>query len=397
MTAVLSPPSIGGYRAAGAHFATSPIVTAPTTTTGTTRRIGFRDRTNELRSIFDLIRQSTTPSISDPKRGQQLSTGADSNNNNSSTNSNNTTAGSFGIAPRKKPAPQQTQEMRAFNDSASRFSNDLAQLAGTVANLTRLTQQGSGGSVGGSDAFEENSTEISRLTQVVRTRLGALHDDLNTLADLKQASSESMHSATIAKHNESVVSSLRSKLVGTGNTFRAVLQKRTQAMKDASNRRSRLLADRSSVTNSFDMAPAAGGSSSSSSAMFRGNQQYDDSGSTTEGAAASATASSTALVSQHRQSNLSYLRDRQAAVHEIEVAVREVSEIVQDFNRLVYEQDEFIVRIDDEVEQSLHAVTEGSGQLMQYLASLTSQRGFILKVLGILFLFLLFFGFFVVR
>ena len=128
------------------------------------------------------------------------------------------------MAIRKKPVQQQSQEMRRFNESASRFSTDLAQLAGTVANLTRLTQ-GSGGSIGGSDAFEENSTEISRLTQLVRTRLGALHDDLNALADLKQASNESMASNAITKHNEAVVSALRSKLVGAGNSFRAAGQR----------------------------------------------------------------------------------------------------------------------------------------------------------------------------
>lgn len=386
MTAVLSPGGSqfnrglgGSSSAAAAAFSTSP--TSPAGSAAGCR-IGFRDRTNELRSIFDIIRQSNTPSVADPKRGA----------NGAAAGSSSTSAADDGgqIVRRKQPVQQQSQEMRRFNESAARFSNDLASLAGTVANLTRLTQ-GSGGSVGGSDAFEENSVEISRLTQVVRTRLGALHDDLQSLAEQKEASNESMHSAAINKHNEAVVSALRSKLVGTGNSFRQVLQKRTQAMKDASTRRSKLLADRSS-----------GGSSSGSSFDFSAavraaaNGGGDDA-SSSDGAAAAAAGASSALMMQQRNSNISYLKDRQQAVHEIELAVREVSEIVQDFNRLVYEQDEFIVRIDNDVEDSLQNVNAGSNELMQYLVSLTSQRGFILKVLGVLFAFLLFFGFFVVR
>ncbi len=388
MTAVLSPT----LRQQQARVA-SPATSSPTGA-AVGARLGFRDRTNELRSIFDLIRQSTTPSVANPKGGAAASLSSSSS---SASGAAADDAASL-IAARKRPAlqQQQSQEMRRFNESAGRFSTDLAQLAGTVANLTRLTQ-GSGGSVGGSDAFEENSVEIARLTQVVRTRLGSLHDDLQSLADLKQASNESMqgsNNSAIAKHNEAVVSALRSKLVGTGNSFRQVLQKRTDAMKSASTRRSKLLADRGGDDIVFGSAAAVNKAGSGS--LFSRNRD-DDNPSATDGGAAASASSSSALMLQQRNSNIGYLKDRQAAVHEIEVAVREVSEIVQDFSRLVYEQDEFIVRIDNEVEESLVNVTEGSGQLMQYLSSLSSQRGFILKIMAVLFCFLMFFGFFVVR
>ena len=334
----------------------------------------FHDRTHELRQIFDLFKRQSTPSVAAPN-SSALTAAA---------------VASASSASAKKTVQQQSEELRRFNDAASRFSVDLSGLAETVANMTRLTQ-GSGASTAGADAFEENSAEISRLTQVVRSRLQQLHDDLNALAELKEASDASVHSTAVAKHNDAVVSALRSKLVGTGNSFRSVLQKRTQTMKDAGLRRSKLLADRSG-SYAFD---------GDASKMFRAAFSAagdDGGGGNADGTASSSGAgagTSSALTQQHR--NTSYLRDRQAAVHEIEVAVREVSEIVQDFTRLVYEQDETIVRIDNDVDDALNNVEAGTGELMKYMASLTSQRGFILKVLAVLFCFLLFFGFVIVR
>lgn len=332
----------------------------------------FRNRTQELHSIFDLLRKSSTASISN-------------------SNAIAAAAQQDGPVAKKRTIQQQSEELRRFNDSAARFSNELSSLAETVGNLTRLTQ-GAGAS-SGADAFEENSQEISRLTQVVRTRLGQLHDDLNDLADLKEASDASLSSASgnnaMTKHNGAVVAGLRSKLVGTGNNFRQVLQRRTQTMKDATNRRSKLLADRGAAGADFNAT-----SKSALMAAASAHQQHDDNNGGAN-AGVSGMTSSQALMTQNR--NLNYLRDRQQAVHEIEVAVREVGEIVQDFTRLVYEQDETIVRIDMDVEDALENVNAGSGELMKYLASLSSQRGFILKVLGVLFVFLLFFGFFIVR
>lgn len=333
----------------------------------------FRDRTQELHSIFDLLRKNSTVN---PNNMSSI---------NNMVNNNQIAAENPSAPAAKRTIQQQSEELRHFNDAASRFSVDLSTLAETVANLTRLTQ----GAGVGSDAFEENSQEITRLTQVVRSRLGQLHDDLNGLADLKEASdsasssssySSSSSTSAMSKHNGAVVAALRSKLVGTGNNFRQVMQRRTQVMKDASTRRSKLLADRPSS------------SSSPNSMMMNFNQQDESDKNNNNNNGQS---SNTALMQQNRSIN--YLRDRQQAVHEIEVAVREVGEIVQDFTRLVYEQDDTIIRIDNDVEDAVDNVNAGSGELMKYLASLSSQRGFILKVLGVLFVFLLFFGFFVVR
>lgn len=326
----------------------------------------FRDRTQELHSIFDMYRKSasTTPNsasaIAEAVRNEQKQNGG------------------VGAAAttRKSNVQQQSQEVRQFNDAASRFSLDLSGLAETVANLTRLTQ-GHGG-VSGNDAFDQNSQEIARITQLVKTRLGGLHDDLNDLADLKEAASSS--SNAMSKHNSAVLAALRSKLVGTGNNFRDVMQRRTQIMKDAAIRRAKLMADRSPA-----FAASASGDNNNN------NDDHNENGRLLGGDHAT----STALMQQNRNTN--YLRDRQQAVHEIELAVREVGEIVQDFTRLVYEQDETIIRIDNYVEDALENVNAGSGELMRYLASLNSQRGMILKILGVLFCFLLFFGFFVVR
>eukprot|EP00658_Telonema_sp_P-2_P012188 TRINITY_DN14643_c0_g1_i2.p1 TRINITY_DN14643_c0_g1~~TRINITY_DN14643_c0_g1_i2.p1 ORF type:complete len:104 (+),score=25.35 TRINITY_DN14643_c0_g1_i2:125-436(+) len=92
------------------------------------------------------------------------------------------------------------------------------------------------------------------------------------------------------------------------------------------------------------------------------------------------------------------IRDRyQRRVRDIESAVNEVGDIFRDFTTMVEEQNEGIIRIDQDVSSALTNVNAGTNELMKYLASLSNNRGLIIKIFAVLFAFLLFFGFVVVR
>lgn len=288
-----------------------------------------RDRSTELHQLFDSLRSSSDPVV--------------------------TSSSSAAAHP----------DVHVFNDFAQAFAKEISSASENIMNLTKLAQR--------QNVFDEDSQEISALTTVVKTQLQRLHNDMETLAGLKEhamkSQSGSLWSSATHKeadrHTTTVVDTLRSRLARTGQQFKGILQTRKDTLKDSALRRNKFTSDRST---SFE------------SALFRDQQSHEQ--------------QQQLMVSQ---SNTQYYRQRADAVREIEAAVSEVGELFQDFSRLVHEQDELIVRIDSNVDDALSDVHAGSNELMRYLASLSSNRGLILKIFGILFVFLIFFGFVVVR
>jgi syntaxin 5 len=308
-----------------------------------------RDRTQELYQLFEGVRAS-----------RQL----------------NSSASSGALAdPLRPTAPTSSaaagrQDLQVFNDFAQAFAKEISQVSENVMRLTKLMQQ--------QTLFDDKSKEIGSLTTIVKGSLGRLHDDMETLALLKDRAAAARSSqssswisrddsslAAASRHNDTVVDTLRSRLVKTGQQFKTVLQERTKTLKDTASRRNQFSSDR---PTSFE------------SALFReqdGGQQDMQ-------------------LTVHNSAS-QYYKQRYEAVREVEAAVMEVGELFQDFTRLVHEQDEVLVRIDNDVEDSLRNVNAGSNELLRYLSNLSSNRGLIIKILGVLFCFLLFFGFVVVR
>lgn len=262
-----------------------------------------------------------------------------------------------------------TEAMR-FNDCAKAFGSEIASVSENIGNLTKLIRQQS--------LFDDGSDQIGPLTSAIKSKLQQLHDDLEVLIELKaaavRAGSEGGWKQLLgvengkhdsAQHSETIVNTLRSRLVKTGQDFKTVLQQRTKNLTDAASRRNNLLSD---APRGAD-APMSGGGDASmqQQQLMVGN------------------------------SNSLYYRSRYDAVREIEAAVNEVSDIFHDFSILVAEQNELIVRIDQDVDSALLNVNAGTNELMRYLTSVSSNRGLILKIFGILFFFLMFFGFVVVR
>lgn len=255
-----------------------------------------------------------------------------------------------------------------FNEFAQAFAKEISSASDNIMNLAKLAQRQS--------VFEEDNGDISSLTTVVKTQLHRLHNDMETLVGLKEHAMRSQSSATnfwssgpackeADRHAATVVETLKSRLARTGQQFKTILQSRKETLKDSALRRNKFTSDRATTFES---------------ALFRDQQQHEH--------------QQQMLVSN---ANTQYYRQRADAVREIEAAVSEIGELFQDFSRIVHEQDELIVRIDSNVDEALTNVEAGSNELMRYLASLSSNRGLILKVFGILFFFLIFFGFVVVR
>lgn len=303
-----------------------------------------RDRSRELHQFFDSLRSVQAASGKEPSSSSAVLSAASSSS-------------SASVHP----------DVRVFNEFAQAFAREIASTSENIMNLAKLAQRQS--------VFDEETQEISALTTVVKTQLQRLHNDMETLAGLKEHAMKSQSSGTFfampasahqeaERHTATVVDTLKSRLARTGQQFKTVLQNRKDTLKGSALRRNQFSSER---TTSFE------------SALFRDQQHHEQ---------------------QHMlmtQSNVQYYRQRADAVREIETAVTEVGELFHDFARLVHEQDELVVRIDSNVDDALSNVNAGSNELMRYLASLSSNRGLILKIFAVLFVFLIFFGFVVVR
>lgn len=270
-----------------------------------------------------------------------------------------------------KPLHSST-EVQTFSRCAQAFSQNIVEISSIILRLTELSSR--------QTVFEDQSSEITGLTQIVKVTLQKLHKDLDVLEQLKNnainahrncKTSSSISSSyrktgqSAENHSNTVVESLKSKLARTGQDFRFALQQQTKNMKSNSMRRN--------LFSSSDQPQSL------QHALNNDLQQYQQQ----------------VLALDDR--NLQYSRKRLEDVLQVEAAVTEVSELFSNFSRVVSEQAEHVVRIDANVSEALLNINAGSNELLRYLSHLTSNRGLIIKLLGILFVFLLFFGFFVAR
>lgn len=303
-----------------------------------------RDRSNELHELFARLRQSQ-PAAS---TGALVSTGLHS-----------------------------SSDVQTFNRFAKEFSNNIATVSEYIMRLTQLANR--------QNVFDDQTAEVSELTQMVKSSLQRLHNDAGTLEELKRRAVESQkgngpgkgdargifggstdHLRTSERHSETVVETLRSRLARTGQQFRTTLQHQSKSLKDKANRR--------------HMFTTADRPQTFESALFQDQEQHQQQQLLLSGTA-----------------NTQYYQQRADAVLEIEAAVQEVGELFNDFTRLVQEQEEVVLRIDTDVDTAVRHVNAGSNELMRYLTNLSSNRGLILKVFAMLFFFLMLFGLLVVR
>ena len=88
-----------------------------------------------------------------------------------------------------------------------------------------------------------------------------------------------------------------------------------------------------------------------------------------------------------------YLTSRAGALQQVESTIAELGGIFNQLATLVAEQGETAIRIDEHVSDALGNVEGAQAQLLRHLATISSNRWLILKCLGVLLVFALFFVF----
>ncbi|GMY35974.1 syntaxin-32 [Fagus crenata] len=329
----------------------------------------YRDRTQEFLNV-----------------AERLKTPLSSANNATSLSSS---SGGKAVGPGSTVAIQSE-----FNKRASKIGYGIHQSSQKLAKLAQLAKRTS--------VFDDPTLEIQELTELIKQDITALNSAVVDLQLLCNSQKEAGNfSSDTTTHSTTVVDNLKNRLMSTTKEFKEVLTMRTENLKVHEGRRQlfssnsskessnpfvrqRPLAARSAASTSTDPPPWANGSSSSSE-LFQRKQTVVE---------------SQPLLQQQQQQQLvplqdSYMQSRAEALHNVESTIHELGNIFTQLATMVSQQGEIAIRIDENMDETLSSVEGAQGQLVRYLNSISSNRWLMLKIFGVLIVFLMVFLFFV--
>ncbi|KAJ1921188.1 Integral membrane protein SED5 [Mycoemilia scoparia] len=304
--------------------------------TTTTRTKNLRNRTDEFRSLTNVLRKRQAKSqnlkIDDPKN------------------------------------------MRAkhslFASQAGEIGGEIQQVTQELEQLALLARR--------KTLFDDKSAEIANLTNNVKERIAVINSKISALQK-STAQNTNTNGRHVAEHNANVVMSLQSQLATTSTAFKDVLEIRSQNLKATSDRRDQLMIPKN---ESKFMA--------SGSPLYRSrpsrNSRQPDYNDNEDFVALSMPENNESQAQQmmllDQQEN--YLDSRSEAIRSVESTISELGQIFQQLAHMVSEQREVIQRIDANVEDIDMNVQGAQQELLHYFSNISSNRWLIMKVFAII-------------
>eukprot|EP01065_Artemidia_motanka_P003993 TRINITY_DN11926_c0_g1_i4.p1 TRINITY_DN11926_c0_g1~~TRINITY_DN11926_c0_g1_i4.p1 ORF type:complete len:320 (+),score=91.47 TRINITY_DN11926_c0_g1_i4:68-961(+) len=262
----------------------------------------------------------------------------------------------------KQPPPcVQRQQASEFAIAAQEVTRELAGASEMLGNLTKLMQDRT--------VFDDHAQEIQTMSVMIKERYAGLQRQLGLLRQISEQQKHwGKHQAN--DHSAKVVQTLQQRVLAVGKHLKDALTDKAKSMKAVSDRRANFTFDSqtnfgSSLFRQAEQEPL----------MMGGEQQ----------------------MVRGRDSSSQYYRQRQEGVRQIEQTVHELTEMFTEFSRLVATQEEMILRIDENTNDALGNVVNAESELLKYLHRISSNKWLVLKVFGILFVFVVVFGLFVVH
>ncbi|KAJ8672705.1 hypothetical protein QAD02_003965 [Eretmocerus hayati] len=279
--------------------------------------------------------------------------------------------------------PRQARHLQGYSNFMMIAKTIGKNIASTYAKLEKLALLAKKKSI-----FDDRRLEIEELTSIIKMDLSSLNQQIGKLQKLGKEQREIFSTTKghhIASHSSSVVVALQSKLANMSNTFKTVLEMRSEKMREEQSRReqfshgnmsaslppgvasgrqgSLLLQEQDAGTSvSIDLEPAMGQLS-----LQRNMQMavYDDTD--------------------------SYLQSRAETMQNIESTIVELGGIFQQLAHMVKEQEEIVERIDSNIEDTELNVTAAHAEILKHFKSVTNNRWLMIKIFAILIFFFIFF------
>lgn len=249
-----------------------------------------------------------------------------------------------------------------FSTFAKRIGRDISKTYEKLEKLTLLCKKRS--------LFDDRPVEIQELTYIIKQDITSLKKQIT---QLEQIVSRSGGQKDVERHSSSIVRTLRSKLASMSDNFKSVLEVRRENMKQQKLRK-----DQFSTTNlSSSMPPSAMQGNRGSVLMMDEQRNSSDSVSISmDGSSPSSSHDTMQLLDQQD----AYIQERASTMETIESTIVELGTIFQQLATMVKEQEEQIMRIDSNVEESELNIEAAHGEILKYFQSVTSNRWLMAKI-----------------
>ena len=256
-----------------------------------------------------------------------------------------------------------------FTNAASHISKEINSTMQKLQKLTTLAKKKS--------LFEDRPVEINELIYIIKQDIAKINTQIGQLSDYlsKQNSQHTVSNKQTKEHSHHVITSLQSKLATTSDAFKDVLQVRFENMKQQKTRR-----------DEYSFSDKGQSTAVSESALYN-PEKRNTPGETVIDFGSSFQQQQVAL----ETANMEYIESRSQAIESIESTIAELGQIYQNFATILAGQREMVQRIDDNIMDVSVNVEGAHSQLVQYYQNMSSNRGLILKVFGIMLVFFLLF------
>ncbi|KAF9505644.1 hypothetical protein BS47DRAFT_1306327 [Hydnum rufescens UP504] len=305
------------------------------------------DRTNEFRACVESIRNRSSIPNREAQDKQRLPNGTG------------------------KPSKSEFARM------ASAIGKDITNTTTKLDKLAQLAKR--------KTLFDDRPVEISELTYIIKQDIANLNKQIASLQTfVKTQTSRPGASKQVDEHNNNVVMLLQSKLATTSMSFKDVLEIRTQNMKESKDRTEQFMY--SAAAAAATPPPSNSRHRSDSKGKSRaqdGDLLALDLVSAEAGVGNGSAFQQMQLVEQQD----SYIQSRSTAIESIESTIAELGQIFSQLANMVAEQRETVQRIDADTLDVVDNVSGAQRELLKYYASISSNRWLMLKVFGVLIVF----------
>jgi len=294
---------------------------------------------------------------------------------------------------------------------ARSIGKDIANTYTKLEKLTLLAKR--------KTIFDDRPQEIQELTFIIKEDMNALNRQISQLqqiarSQVAEAAGKGKHQAT---HSGSVVVTLQSRLANMTSEFKNVLQVRTENLKESRTRQQQFSQDPMSTSmpvsamsghsspgypssprmgsgngvSNGGMAGHGGGMSLLEQTAMEDDERVSKSGDSTAISMDGLMAGQSQAYARQDQVTEKYLESRADTMQSIESTIVELGGIFQQLAHMIKEQEEVMVRIDSNVEDTAMNVEMGHTEILKYFRSVTSNRWLMAKIFGVLIFFFIFF------
>jgi len=257
-----------------------------------------------------------------------------------------------------------------FNKVAGTIGRNIANTCEKLEKLAML--------VSNKSLFEDRSTEINQLTEIINEDLSGLDRMISELQAFSKNSAVQVN-LQVSQHSNSVVVSLQSQLAHITMDFKEVLVSRTESIKEQKQRRDQFSSG--SISSAFpgDGFPEQSLLLQSEQGNSSRDTMLDFSG-----------------MDQNQQLSLidnqdTYLQERERNIKTIYSKIEELGSMMGRLSQMIANQGETISLLDTNVTDIQTNVDAAHSELLKYFQSISSNRWLMFKVFGILIVFFIIF------